>query len=163
MTTARPQQVGTFSMNNEGPKIVTRPLVYLLQRPSFSEAALQDFLTQNNLTHSVDESATPAERIAETCGRVCYMSFDKRKELIRYPVSKYIENIIAKGHESVLEHACWTFILDGVSRNFTHQLVRHRVGFSFSQLSQQYHDESKAKFVAPYEVSQDPTLLAVKK
>jgi thymidylate synthase (FAD) len=49
--------------------------------------------------------------------------------------------------------------LTGVSRAFTHQLVRHRVGFSFSQLSQQYHDETTAKFVAPEEVKANPALM----
>src|SRR5258708_35857717 len=61
----------------------------------------------------------------------------------------YIRNLIRQGHESVLEHVSWTFLLTNVSRAFTHQLVRHRVGFSFSQLSQQYHDESDASLVLP--------------
>jgi len=57
------------------------------------------------------------------------------------------------GHESVLEHVSWTFLVTGVSRGFTHQLVRHRVGFSFSQLSQQYHDETEAQFVEPLAIA----------
>ena len=61
----------------------------------------------------------------------------------------YIHHLIRMGHESVLEHVNWTFIIAGVSRAFTHQIVRHRVGFAFSQLSQQYHDESEAEFVEP--------------
>jgi thymidylate synthase (FAD) len=60
------------------------------------------------------------------------------------------------GHESVLEHAVWTFVIVGVSRAFSHQLVRHRVGFAFSQLSQQYHDENHAKFVFPEELQNRP-------
>jgi thymidylate synthase (FAD) len=43
----------------------------------------------------------------------------------------------------------WTILISGVSRSFTHQLVRHRAGFSYSQLSQQYHDESDTDFVVP--------------
>ena len=58
-------------------------------------------------------------------------------------------HLINQGHESVLEHISWTFLITGISRAFTHQLVRHRVGFSYSQLSQQYHDESEASFVIP--------------
>jgi len=60
------------------------------------------------------------------------------------------------GHESVLEHASWTFLITGISRAFTHQLVRHRVGFAFSQLSQQYHDEADAKFVIPAHLESVP-------
>lgn len=72
---------------------------------------------------------------------------------------EYIHNLIDQEHDSVLEHASWTFLLTGVSRAFTHQMVRHRVGFSFSQLSQQYHDETTAKFVIPEEVKADPKVM----
>ena len=43
----------------------------------------------------------------------------------------------------------WTFLITGISRALTHQLVRHRVGISFSQLSQQFHDETEAEFIEP--------------
>jgi len=43
-----------------------------------------------------------------------------------------------------------------VSRAFTHQFVRHRIGFSYSQLSQQYHDEEDADFVVPYNMDKFP-------
>jgi thymidylate synthase (FAD) len=70
--------------------------------------------------------------------------------------AEYIRNLIANGHESVLEHANWTFVLSGISRAFTHQLVRHRVGFAFSQLSQQYHNESESRFVIPHGIEDRP-------
>ena len=66
---------------------------------------------------------------------------------------EYIRHLVCMGHESVLEHVSWTFLVTGASRGFTHQLVRHRVGFSFSQLSQQYHDETEAQFVEPSAVA----------
>ena len=44
-----------------------------------------------------------------------------------------LKNIIEVGHGSVLEHATFNFILTGVSRSFTHELIRHRGGFAFSQ------------------------------
>jgi thymidylate synthase (FAD) len=72
---------------------------------------------------------------------------------------EYIRNLVAQGHESVFEHAAWTFLLSGVSRSFTHQLVRHRIGFSYSQLSQQYHDEREAETVVPSIIRGDPELL----
>jgi thymidylate synthase (FAD) len=73
--------------------------------------------------------------------------------------SQYIQNLIRMGHESVLEHVAWTFLITGVSRAFTHQLVRHRVGFAFSQLSQQYHDETDASFVTPPHLEAFPAAL----
>lgn len=53
----------------------------------------------------------------------------------------FITRLIKKGHLSVLEHAYATFRVAGVSRAFTHQLVRHRL-CSFTQQSQRYVDES---------------------
>jgi thymidylate synthase (FAD) len=44
---------------------------------------------------------------------------------------------LASGHYSTLEHASYTFAIDGVSRALTHQLVRHRLA-SFNQQSQRY-------------------------
>jgi thymidylate synthase (FAD) len=49
----------------------------------------------------------------------------------------------------VLEHAVFSLIITGVSRSLSHELVRHRAGFSFSQLSQRYVDESDCAFVVP--------------
>ena len=66
-----------------------------------------------------------------------------------------------QGHHSVLEHAWWSFLLTGVTRAFTHQLVRHKVGFAYSQLSQQYHDESGARTVMPDVIRQRPHLAAI--
>jgi thymidylate synthase (FAD) len=60
------------------------------------------------------------------------------------------------GHESVLEHVNWSFVITGISRALSHQLVRHRVRFAFSQLSQQYHDESDADFAVPAEIEGNP-------
>jgi thymidylate synthase (FAD) len=47
-------------------------------------------------------------------------------------------------------------LLVGISRAFTHQLVRHRIGFSFSQLSQQYHEDTDAEFVEPPQLQHSP-------
>jgi thymidylate synthase (FAD) len=65
---------------------------------------------------------------------------------------EYIRNLIEMGHESVLEHVNWSFVITGITRALSHQLLRHRVGFAFSQLSQQYHDESDAECILPPEI-----------
>ena len=61
-------------------------------------------------------------------------------------------------HGSVLEHAVYTFILTGVSRSLTHELVRHRAGWAYSQLSQRYVDESDCNFVEPDLIADDAEL-----
>jgi thymidylate synthase (FAD) len=128
--------------------------IFLIGRPQFDIDAFISFLADEQMDWHRTSGATIPEEIVEVAGRVCYMSFSDRQS----PRSNadYIRNLIKQGHESVLEHVSWTFLLAGVSRAFTHQLVRHRVGFSFSQLSQQYHEETGATFVEPAHLSKSP-------
>lgn len=134
------------------------PTVYLVARPQFDGKSFLAFLQQENERWQRSEGATPPEEIVEAAGRICYMSFGPRQA----PRSnaEYIARLIRMGHESVLEHVSWSFLITGVSRAFTHQLVRHRVGVAFSQLSQQYHDESEAKFVMSSHVARSPAAAA---
>src|SRR5262249_34708354 len=61
--------------------------------------------------------------------------------------SRYFENIKSSGHGSVLEHPCYSFLLYGISRSLTHELVRHRAGTAFSQTSQRFIDGKVLRFV----------------
>jgi thymidylate synthase (FAD) len=70
----------------------------------------------------------------------------------------YLSHILEVGHGSVLEHSVFNLLITGVSRSFTHELVRHRAGFGYSQLSQRYVDESVAEFVEPDIIASDPDL-----
>src|SRR5207237_7656188 len=74
------------------------------------------------------------------------------------PTREYREKIKKQGHGSVLEHSNYSLLLEGVSRSLTHELVRHRAGFAYSQLSQRYVDESKANFVVPPAIIGDEAL-----
>src|SRR5439155_2206866 len=96
------------------------------------------------------------EVLAEMAGRVCYMSYGKGRKTNR----EFLEHLIDVGHGSVLEHAVWSFVVTGVSRSFTHELIRHR-HFSYSQLSQRYVDESDSDFIEPDAIADDPELHAV--
>ena len=77
----------------------------------------------------------------EEIGRVCYKSEDKITE---DSYKKFIDNLIKRGHESVLEHCSITmkFICD---RGVSHEIVRHRIG-SYSQESTRYCNYSNDKF-----------------
>jgi thymidylate synthase (FAD) len=130
----------------------------VISRPQLDANAINRFLEAEGMNWRHTAGATPAEELVELAGRICYMSFGKRQS--PKTNAEYIANLVEMGHESVLEHVCWTFVLVGVSRAFTHQLVRHRVGFAFSQLSQQYHDETDAEFIEPAYLSQYPTARA---
>ena len=130
------------------------PRVYVLARSVFDPGAMLAFLRDEGTGWRRTEGASGFEELVEVAGRVCYMSFGPDQS----PRSNedYIRNLIKMGHESVLEHASWTVLIADVSRAFTHQLVRHRPGFSFSQLSQQYHDERDAKFIEPTCLTSNP-------
>ena len=134
-----------------------KPRTYLIGRPGFDIESFLSFLGEERAEWIRSPRATEAEEIVEIAGRICYMSFGEKQSPRRNGV--YLHNLIKQGHESVLEHVSWTFLLAGVSRAFTHQLVRHRVGFAFSQLSQQYHEETSAAFVEPAHLRQSPQAL----
>ncbi len=67
---------------------------------------------------------------------------------------KMIKKVVGMGHLSVVEHAYFTFSVEGVSRALTHQLVRHRIA-SYSQQSQRYVDMDKAEYVIPPSIQGD--------
>lgn len=130
------------------------PQLYVLSRPQIDTEAVARFLEDHQTSWRRSEDAKPGEDLVEFAGRICYMSFGNQQS----PKSngQYIGHLIDQGHESVLEHVHWSFVLTGITRAFTHQLVRHRVGFSFSQLSQQYHDERDAAFIGSEHLEKYP-------
>lgn len=67
----------------------------------------------------------------------------------------FIAKVLESGHDSPVEHVCYTFAVQGVSRALTHQLVRHRIA-SYSQQSQRYVDESDFEYVLPPAVARVP-------
>ena len=100
-----------------------------------------------------------ADMLAEFAGRLCYQSWDRPNPGTRAN-SDYIANILRQQHYSVLEHAGFTVAITGVSRSFTHELVRHR-HLSFSQLSQRFVDESEAAFVPPPLFRDNPEVMEI--
>ncbi len=123
---------------------ITKPKVYLLGRQAIVEEELKRFLDDEGVAFTTD-TRVAAEILNEVAGRTCYMSFGKGRKANQ----EYLENILSSKHGSVLEHAVWNLLITGVSRALTHELVRHRAGFGYSQLSQRYVDESEARYVVP--------------
>lgn len=75
-----------------------------------------------------------AEHVCETAARCCYRSETRYNTDNTH---KFLQGLIAAGHESVIEHASAGFKLSNISRALSHQLVRHRHA-SYSQESQRY-------------------------
>ncbi len=123
------------------------PRITLLARPHFT--------CPEHLMVNWSGDGTDGEHLAEFAGRLCYMS---QRNPAGRSTREYLENIKRQGHGSVLEHASYSLLLEGVSRSLTHELVRHRAGFAYSQLSQRYVDESAASFVVPPAIIGDEAL-----
>ncbi len=119
-------------------EILRAPLITVIGRPQFVEP--------EHLRVEWKGEATDGEKLAEFAGRLCYMS---QANPAKRSTSEYLDNIKKQGHGSVLEHAVYVLLIEGISRSCSHELVRHRAGFGYSQLSQRYVDESHAAFVVP--------------
>ncbi len=138
--------------------VLHEPTVYLIGRQEVDDQEVQRFLASAGASWETD-TEVGGELLAEMGGRVCYMAFGSKQG--RRHNDEYIANILSQRHGSVLEHAVWTFLIAGVSRSLTHELVRHRAGWSFSQLSQRYVDESETDFVEPDIIAADSDLHAI--
>jgi thymidylate synthase (FAD) len=127
------------------------------REPRISVLARPAFLEPDHLRVQWNGESSDGERLAEFAGRLCYMS---QRNPANRTTAEYLENIKKQAHGSVLEHANYSLLLEGVSRSLTHELVRHRAGFAYSQLSQRYVDESVADFVVPPAIIGDEALEA---
>ncbi|MCR5845932.1 MAG: FAD-dependent thymidylate synthase [bacterium] len=101
------------------------------------------------------------ERAVATAARICYASVgaeELMETMSDEQVRSVLSTIMRSGHYSTLEHASYTFAVDGVSRALTHQLVRHRLA-SFNQQSQRYvrFDEAP-NVILPDSIGADPEL-----
>jgi thymidylate synthase (FAD) len=95
--------------------------------------------------YKVHNNTMACDELAEEAGRLCYLSWD-RPNPDTADNRSYLSNIIKQQHFSVVEHASATFYIDGVTRNFTHELIRHR-HLSFSEISQRYVDVGNLPFI----------------
>lgn len=128
--------------------------IAVIARPCFDYSAFADVLSQTGASWRRTPNAKDSEELVEVAGRICYFSFgDTQSEKDN---AHFIRDLLKMGHTSVLEHVSWTFLITGISRALSHQLVRHRIGISFSQLSQQFHDETDAEFVEPAQLHHNP-------
>ncbi|GAB3145736.1 FAD-dependent thymidylate synthase [Micromonospora sonneratiae] len=122
--------------------------------PQVSLIAWTHFEPPADVPWSTD--AEGGQALAEFAGRACYQSWRKPNPATATNAG-YLAHILEVGHLSVLEHGSVTFYFTGVSRSFTHELIRHR-HFSYSQLSQRYVPERDAAMVEPAVIAADPEL-----
>ena len=129
------------------------------QSPAFEGGTEGAALRVSLLQHTPDP-----DRAVAIAGRLCYApvsAADLRQEMSDDDVAKLVRVLVRSGHHSALEHASFSFAVDGVSRACTHQLVRHRVA-SYNQQSQRYVNFSSAdSFVVPPSVAANDEAKAV--
>ena len=128
-------------------KYIKGASVYLISRPTVDWSQIIDLLADEGLPPVSDSirSIDDPDAIIETAARVCYMSYGRGRK----DIADFIHNLLSKGDGSVFEHVNYGVMITGVSRSLTHELVRHRAGFAYSQRSQRFVDESNAAFVIP--------------
>ncbi len=111
--------------------------------------------------HLLSHTPDP-ERAIAVAARLCYApvgAAELLETMSDEAVRKVLKIIVSSGHNSALEHANFTFAIDGVSRALTHQLVRHRVA-SYNQQSQRYVSYvDEPEFIVPPAVAEDPVAL----
>ncbi len=101
------------------------------------------------------------EKLVAAAARLCYSpkSADELMEnFTADKVESFVRKLVSLGHESPMEHVSFTFAIDGISRACSHQLVRHRIGASYSQKSQRYVKENQFEYVTPPKIAAKPEL-----
>lgn len=129
---------------------IDAPVVYLVAQPDIDYDEIRWFLEEEGASEEYVQKWTDLLRreipggqdLIEVAGRMCYRSYEPGMNpnvtRVRGNQGDYLRNILASGHGSILEHVSLSFILSGVSRVLTHELVRHRAGSAFSQESLRY-------------------------
>nr|MDQ3842259.1 FAD-dependent thymidylate synthase [Actinomycetota bacterium] len=134
-----------------GTAYLRAPGVVMLAKPQTNVANLKDFLEGFDPSlgfpaYLDDPTMLPgSSQLCKTAGQVCYASFGPRRTT-NENAAAYFERLTSAGHGSVLEHASFSFLLYGISRSVTHELVRHR-HLNFSQVSQRYVSGRVLRFV----------------
>jgi thymidylate synthase (FAD) len=147
----------------KGTAYLRAPGVVMLARPQTKVAGLAGFLEGFDPelgfpAYLNDPIPLPdSSQLCKIAGQVCYASFGPRRTT-NENAAEYFERLTSAGHGSVLEHASFSFLLYGTSRSVTHELVRHRAGVGFSQISQRYVSGSVLRFVERPEYQDDEEL-----
>lgn len=148
-------KLGLTYLREPGVAIISIPYVDLRSTRGF----LNGFPNELEFFKYMDDPTplSPVETLCKFAGQLCYLSFGPGRTHNK-DAATYFKNINESGHGSVLEHGNITALLWGVSRSMTHELVRHRAGFGFSQVSQRYVGGRTLRFVERPEYADDDYL-----
>lgn len=119
--------------------------IFMLAKTSVDDVEIRKWLDEMGVTNfrvpNITE-ATDAALLTSLAAKQCYMSFEPglnpNVTKVRQDLCDYLDNILASGHGSVLEHVTFTFAINNVSRVFTGEMNRHRAGWAISERSMRY-------------------------
>lgn len=147
----------------KGTLYLKRPGVVLISAPAVNISGMKDFLVgfpeEYNFTDYLEDpgSLTSDEQLIKAAGQACYASWGPQRTM-NNDIEKYIGNLVSSGHGSVLEHAYFSVLIYGMSRSCSLEMVRHRAGTAFSQLSQRYVSGKVLRFIERPEYQNDGEL-----
>ena len=150
-----------------GTPYLRRPGVAMIARSQTDISGLSSFLhgfgPELNFGQYLDDPSPldDATQLAKAAGQACYAAFGEGVRSMNADADRYITGIKEQGHGSVLEHPSFSLLLFGISRSNTHELVRHRAGMAYSQLSQRYVNDRVLRFVERPEFASDEQLHAM--
>ena len=146
---------GTPYLRHAGVVLLAKPQVELEGMRRF----LEGFGPELDFAQYLDDPTqlTPGAQLMKTAGQTCYASFGPQRTY-NENAKRYFGNLSSSGHGSVYEHAVFSFLLYGISRSNTHEIVRHRAGTAFSQLSQRFVSGKVLRFVERPEYRDHPAL-----
>ena len=133
---------------------ITHPSATLIASSSLHMENMENLM-------DVQPESTDAETLIVLGGRICYQSLDRPNAATRNDGDYLRSTIFDKGHTSIAQHATASIYLQGVSRAFTHELIRHK-HFSFSQVSQRFVNSEAADYIIPPAITDTSTQEALK-
>lgn len=103
------------------------------------------------------------QRLIAASARLMYSpssAEDIREDMSEAQAEEFVARLAEMGHESPLEHASFTFAIEGVSRSFLAQITRHRIA-SYSVQSQRYVKKSDFAYIMPPAIAESSEASAI--
>ena len=143
---------------------LVEPKVFIIGESRTDDEGIKAYLEHIGAPEWASDAPSAVELLPEEYGRLCYRSWEPGLNpnvmKVRRGNQSYLAHILEERHGSVLEHPVVNFIFADVSRVFTHELVRHRVGVAISQESLRFVRVQNLPFWFPVWAMQDEELMA---
>lgn len=149
--------------------------VFCIARTTVDREAVRawlDDLGANEFEIPDEETVRDPALLVALAAKQCYMAFqpglNPNVNKVRKDMVEYLDNVLKQRHGSVIEHATFTFAVNGCSRVFTGEINRHRAGVAISERSMRYirYTEKDISFWMPEcfrETESDDTQIKNKK